>query len=573
MPHEVGQVSPMVQPDEKWWRSAVTYQVYIRSFADGNGDGIGDIQGIINRLPYLKDLGIDALWITPWYPSPQHDNGYDVADFMEIHQEYGTLATAQKLINETHDIGLRIIIDIVPNHSSNEHLWFREALSSKPGSIERNRYLFRDGKGIDGSEPPNNWQSVFGGPAWTRITEMDGNPGQWYCHIFAPEQPDFNWENQEIRTHFEEVLRFWLDMGVDGFRVDVAHGLVKASGLPDAPAQARTGLLESRAFPFWDQDGVHEIYRGWRKLLDSYPGDRMAVSEAWVNPPSRSALYVRPDELANTFNFDFLTVTWDASLLKSSIDRSIEGMSEVGAPPTWVLNNHDVVRVVDRLDLDLVAGQGQTTDERLGTQADFDMARGIRRARAAALLMLSLPGAVYLYQGEELGLPEVRDIPVDRLQDPIWRMSKNLDRGRDGCRVPIPWRAVSDGAFGFSENFDLSRTESWLPQPANWGEFSVELQNESTDSILNLYRAALHLRKSDPSLNGSYFKWLESGKTSLIFTRDEDESFLCLVNFSGVQEIPQGYKVLLSSQELRSDHIPSDTTVWLQKTGLFPVGD
>lgn len=553
------------QSQNQWWRSSVTYQIYIRSFADGNGDGIGDIKGIISRLDYLKKLGVDAIWITPWYPSPQHDNGYDVADFMNIHSEYGTLDTAQKLIDEAHRAGLRIIIDLVPNHSSNEHRWFKEALESQPGSSERNRYLFRDGKGENGSEPPNNWQSVFGGPAWSRVIEKDGNLGQWYCHIFAPEQPDFNWENREVKDYFVSVLRFWLDRGVDGFRIDVAHGLVKADGLPDAPSQERIGLLESRAFPFWDQDGVHDIYREWRKLLDSYPGQRMAVAEAWVNPPSRSALYVRPDELANTFNFDFLTVIWDANSIKSSIDRSIEGMNQVGAPATWVLNNHDVVRAVDRLDLDLIAGKGQTTEERLGKTKLFDFDRGTRRARAAAMLMLALPGAVYLYQGEELGLPEVRDIPPDRLQDPIWRMSGHVDRGRDGCRVPLPWKVSTDGAFGFSEDAQLTANESWLPQPPDWGSYSVESQEDSAASMLQLYRTALHLRKTHPLLSGSVFRWVESGNQRFIFARADDDSFLCLVTFKFGESVPPGYEVLLSSQEIKSGQIPPETAVWLQR--------
>lgn len=558
-------VTLAARTEQQWWRNSVTYQIYIRSFADGNGDGIGDIEGIISRLGYLKKLGIDAIWITPWYPSPQHDNGYDVADFMDIHSEYGTLETAQRLIDETHRVGLRVIIDIVPNHSSNEHQWFKDALESEPGSLERNRYLFRDGKGENGSEAPNNWQSVFGGPAWTRIVEKDGQQGQWYCHIFASEQPDFNWENQEIKDHFLKVLRFWLDKGVDGFRIDVAHGLVKADGLPDAPSQERMGLLESRAFPFWDQEGVHEIYREWRKLLDSYPGQRMAVAEAWVNPPSRSALYVRPDELANTFNFDFLTVIWDASSVKSSVDRSIEGMSAVGAPATWVLNNHDVVRVVDRLDLDLIAGSGQTTEERLGKIQDLDIDRGTRRARAAALLMLALPGAVYLYQGEELGLPEVRDIPSDRLQDPIWRMSGCVDRGRDGCRVPLPWDASAGGAFGFSRNPELAPHQAWLPQPSDWGRFSAAVQEDSAASMLHLYRVALHLRKTHPFFGGSFFNWVEVSDQGFAFTRAKDDGFLCHVTFDGNREVPAGYEVLLSSQEIKAGQIPPDTTVWLQK--------
>lgn len=551
--------------EKYWWSDAVTYQIYIRSFADNNGDGIGDIQGIISRLGYLKDLGVDAIWITPWYPSPQHDNGYDVADFMDIDPEYGTLEIAQELIEKAHQNGLKIIIDIVPNHSSNEHQWFQDALASAPGSHERSRYLFRDGKGEHGEEPPNNWQSVFGGPAWTRVVETNGEPGQWYCHIFTPEQPDFNWENPEVKDHFMEVLRFWLDRNVDGFRVDVAHGLVKAEGLPDAPFQEHFGLLDSRDFPYWDQDGVHEIYREWRKLLDSYPGQRMAVSEAWVNPPSRSALYVRPDELANTFNFDFLTVKWGKETIKASIDRSIEGMAAVGAPVTWVLSNHDVVRAVNRLEADFISSDRR--DGVLTTTEAFDEDRAVNRARAAAMLMLALPGAVFLYQGEELGLPEVLDIPVERLQDPIWKMSGNKDRGRDGCRVPLPWKISEDGAFGFSANSSITPDQAWLPQPGNWGNFAAEGQANSTDSMLHLYQKALHIRKTHPSLTSSFFCWIDSGNDAFIFARTGDESFVCLMTFEHGDTVPSDYEVLLSSQKIVSGQIPPHTTVWLERTG------
>lgn len=553
--------------EKYWWSNAITYQIYIRSFADENGDGIGDIRGIISRLGYLKELGVDAIWITPWYPSPQHDNGYDVSDFMDIDPEYGSLEVAQELIDKVHQNGLRIIIDIVPNHSSNEHRWFQDALASDPGSHERNRYLFRDGKGEHGEEPPNNWQSVFGGPAWTRVVEKNGEPGQWYCHIFAPQQPDFNWENSEVRDHFIQVLRFWLDRNVDGFRVDVAHGLVKAEGLPDAPFQEHFGLLDSRDFPYWDQDGVHEIYREWRKLLDSYPGQRMAVSEAWVNPPSRSALYVRPDELANTFNFDFLTVKWGQESVKSSIDRSIEGMAAVGAPVTWVLSNHDVVRAVNRLEMDFIAADSPKDPELVIETEFFDFERAKIRARSAALLMLALPGAVFLYQGEELGLPEVLDIPVDRLQDPIWKMSGNKERGRDGCRVPLPWKVSVDGAFGFSANSEITPEQSWLPQPLDWGNFSAEGQENSADSMLQLYRNAIGIRKTNPSLLSSHFRWMDSPDDSFVFTRSEDGSFLCVVTFEVGEPVPPNYAVLLSSQEIEFRQIPPHTTVWLERNG------
>lgn len=447
-----------------WWRDAVTYQIYIRSFADSNGDGKGDVEGIRSRLPYLKRLGIDAIWITPWYPSPQKDHGYDVSDYMNIEPDYGTLKDAEVLIKEAHAMGIRVIVDIVPNHSSDQHAWFQEALRAKPGSKERDRYMFRDGKGANGELPPNNWQAVFGGPAWHRITEADGKPGQWYLHLFAVEQPDFNWENPEVHEYFEKTLRFWLDRGVDGFRIDVAHGMVKADGLPDVldKENATPEMLAAQRMPFWDQEGVHEIYRKWRKIFDSYEGDRMAVAEAWVSPASRIALYLRKDELANSFNFDFLTSKWEIKDLKKNIDSSLQAIQDVGAPASWVFNNHDVVRSVDRFALGLQPGTGETTLDRHGDVNELDLELGKKRARAGALLMLALPGGAYIYQGEELALPEVRDIPEHRLEDPRWNMSNNLDKGRDGCRVPLPWRSSSDSAHGFSGTSSVSPDEAWL---------------------------------------------------------------------------------------------------------------
>lgn len=544
-----------------WWRDAVTYQIYIRSFADSNGDGKGDVEGIRTRLPYLKKLGIDAIWITPWYPSPQNDHGYDVADYMDIEPDYGTLDDAKRLIKEAHDLGIRMIVDIVPNHSSDQHPWFQEALAADPGSPERDRYIFRDGKGENGELPPNNWNAVFGGSAWQRVVEKDGNPGQWYLHLFAVEQPDFNWEDNEVRSYFEGVLRFWLDIGVDGFRIDVAHGMIKADGLPDTPAKDSPEMLAAVAMPFWDQDGVHEIYRSWRKILDSYAGDRMAVAEAWVSPASRIARYLRHDELANSFNFDFLTSPWDVRTLRERIDSSLAAIKEVGAPASWVFNNHDVVRSVDRFALGLTPGTGETTLDRQGDPAKLDLNLGIKRARAGALLMLALPGGAYIYQGEELALPEVRDIPENRLTDPRWRMSNFTDRGRDGCRVPIPWKNSSEGAFGFSTNRSLSPQDAWLPQSNWWGSFSVESQEKTPESTLNLYRKALEIRSHEEGLGDGPITWVEMGENVLAFARPGD--FLCIVNFGAEIVLPKG-EVLISSAALDNGRLPRDTAVWIR---------
>ena len=548
--------------ERPWWRDAVTYQIYIRSFADANGDGIGDVEGIRSRLPYLKELGVDAIWITPWYPSPQNDHGYDVSDFMDIEPQYGTLADAERLIKETHDHGIKFIVDIVPNHTSDQHKWFQAALKAAPGSPERDRFMFRDGKGPNGDLPPNNWEAVFGGCAWERVIEADGKPGQWYLHLFAIEQPDLNWDNPEVRSHLEDVLKFWLDRGVDGFRIDVAHGMVKYPGLPDIPEVNTTSeMLAPHERPFWDQEGVHDIYRSWRKILDSYPGERMAVAEAWVSPASRIARYVRADELQNSFNFEMLTTLWNADEIRVKIDNSMAALVDVGAPPSWVFNNHDVVRSVDRLDLGLT-NNGESTFTRQGDPAKFNIARGTLRAKSATLMTLALPGGTYLFQGEELGLPEVRDLPEDRLSDPRWKMSGYKDRGRDGCRVPLPWKTEPTGGYGFSTNDLLELDQAWLPMSPWMGNFSAESQDGIAGSTLTMYRQALALRKLEEGLGDGPMTWIEAGKDVVAFSRPGN--FACYINFGAALELPVGAKVLISSGPLAGNTLPTDTAAWLR---------
>jgi alpha-glucosidase len=542
-----------------WWRSAVIYQVYIRSFADGDGDGIGDIQGLRSRLDYLAGLGIDALWITPWYPSPMKDGGYDVADLRGIEPVFGTVADAEAMIAEAHDRGLRILLDIVPNHFSDQHAWFQAALTAAPGSAERARFIFRDGRGPDGREPPNDWTSNFGGPAWTRLTGADGRPGQWYLHLFTPEQPDVDWTNPDVQEEFAQTMRFWFGLGVDGFRIDVAHGLAKAEGLPDVGSTVWPPVdHEVVDHPHWDRDEVHDIYRSWRSLADAYEDPRVFVAEAWVHHPERLAQYVRDDELHTAFNFDFLLAPWQAEAMHASIVAALSAHEAVGAPPTWVLSNHDTVREVSRY----ARPQGVRPLRKLTDLADLpaDFAVGRRRARAAALLMLALPGGAYVYQGEELGLDEVEDLPENVLQDPGWEQSGRTERGRDGCRVPIPWSGL-EAPFGFSPRD--AAAPPWLPQPLAWRELTVEAQTGDEESMLELYRRALELRRAHPALGDGTLTWIEAPEGALAFAREP--GFTCIVNFAGDPvPLPVGAEVLIASSSLADDgRLPADTAVWL----------
>jgi alpha-glucosidase len=463
----------------EWWRDAVVYQIYPRSFSDGSGDGIGDFPGMTTRIPYLRRLGVDAVWISPFYRSPQRDAGYDVADYVGVDPIFGTLADFDEFLATAHAVGIRVIVDLVPNHSSDDHAWFQAALASAPGSAERARYIFRPGRG-DGTLPPNNWESVFGGSAWDRVDD-----GEWYLHLFDAGQPDFDWSNPEVADMFDDVLRFWLERGVDGFRVDVAHGLVKADGLPDNTHVRDLQATGGDRGPMWDQDGVHEIYRRWRGILDEYPGDRMLVAEAWVSPADRMARYVRPDEMHQSFNFPFLLAGWSAPEVKSQIDGSLAANTAVGATTTWVLSNHDVVRHASRL------GLPDGTDWSNGIGAadpQPDAVLGLQRARALTLLELALPGSAYIYQGEELGLPEHTTLDGSVRQDPNFHRTAGAQVGRDGCRIPLPWESASP-ALGFN-----TTGESWLPQPESYAALAVDRQEPDGTSTLSMYRRALQLR-------------------------------------------------------------------------------
>ncbi len=537
-----------------WWRNATIYQIYPRSFADGNGDGIGDLPGITSRLEAIKDLGVDAIWLSPFYVSPQHDGGYDVADFRDVDPLFGNLANADALIARAHELDLKVIVDMVPNHTSHDHVWFREAQSAEIDSPARHRYIYRDGRGANHDEPPNNWTSVFGGPAWTRETRPNGTKGQWYLHLFDSTQPDLNWSHPDVQEEFDDILRFWLKRGVDGFRVDVAHGLIKEEGLPDHFPRDGGGSMggdDVAPTPYFGQEGVHDVWRRWRRVLEEYGTDRILVAEAWVYPLTRMARWVRNDEMHQAFNFAYLETPWDAQAQRTIITESLAAFGAVGAPSTWVLSNHDVVRHASRLALTAENPQGHGIGPNSLGLPIADL--GLRRARAATLMMLALPGSAYIYQGEELGLPEHVGIPDGARQDPTWFRTNGERYGRDGCRVPLPWEAHSP-AYGFS-----STGATWLPQPDAWAGLARDAQQGDPSSTLELYRAALAAR-ADHGLGSGTLEWLDLGDGVLAF---DNGDVRVIANISGAP-VPLHGNVLAASEPV-TDVLPVDTTVWLAR--------
>ncbi len=542
----------MTQPGAEWWRNAVVYQIYPRSFADSNGDGTGDLRGITEHIDYIAALGVDAIWLSPFFTSPQADHGYDVADYRDVDPLFGTLTDIDELIAAAHVAGLKVTIDLVPNHTSNEHAWFKQALADVPGGDARARYLFRDGRGDNGEAPPNNWGSVFGGPSWTRVVEPDGRPGQWYYHLFAAEQPDLNWRNPEVLAEFESIFRFWLDRGVDGFRIDVSDALIKDDAFPDTADG-------SPVIPKDEASGVHEIYRALRSVMDEFPGDRMAVVETGA-PDDVVALFVRPDEMHLAFSFRFLHAGWDAVKLREAIDTAQAAAARVGAPSTWVTDNHDVPRSVTRYGRSIAMSGAYVPGTRDGADgAETDVKLGERRARGMALLLLSVPGAVYLYNGQELGLPNVDDLPDDVLQDPIWERSGHTERGRDGCRVPLPWSG-SEPPFGFSGN-----PLTWLPIPEFYGQYTVEREAADPDSMLSLYRAALAIRRSQPALGSGVVSWRDLGPDVLAYDVTtpgaRPVTVVAALNATGAQ-LPPG-ELLLASAPVVNGWLEPDASAWL----------
>jgi alpha-glucosidase len=533
-----------------WWRHASVYQLYLRSFSDADGDGIGDLRGVVDRLDYIAALGVDAIWLNPCYPSPNHDGGYDIADYTQIDPIYGGLPALEKLLNAAHECGLRVLMDLVPNHCSSSHPWFQEALASPPGSAARARFHFRDGRGPAGAEPPNNWRSTFGGSAWTRVSHHTG-PEQWYLHSFDSTQPDFNWANADVVALFDDVLRTWFDRGVDGFRIDVAYAMVKHPDLPDAD--------DPNDNPYaWNQPGVHDIFGRWRAIAETYHRDIALVGEVWL-PPAATGDYIRSGRLNQVFYFDLMRQSWSADGFRESIEATLDSVPPDGGVPAWTLNNHDVHRAVSRYGL--VARDPMYSEDANAVltrpRGRVDVSLGVRRARAAALLLLALPGSAYLYQGEELGLPEVMDMPPGRRRDPIWVRSGHREHGRDGSRVPLPWRP--DGpTLGFSAN---DRAEPWLPQPEWFAHFAVETEAVDSTSTLSLYRDALRLRR--PLFHGHEIRWLDTDRDDVLAIRNG--SGICVTVMGGLPFTPPPSwgEIVLRSDHIDTSEVAPDTSAWI----------
>ncbi|MGB8021250.1 MAG: alpha-amylase family glycosyl hydrolase [Candidatus Nanopelagicales bacterium] len=539
----------------QWWRHAVFYQVYPRSFSDSDDDGVGDLRGIAQRMPYLARLGVDALWLGPCFASPQVDHGYDISDYRAIDPLFGTLADMDDLIDAAHAHGVRLTLDLVPNHTSEQHAWFQAALTAGRGSAQRERYLFRDGRGPNGSEPPNNWRSAFGGPSWTRIAEPDGTAGQWYYHLFAAEQPDLNWRNPEVLAEFTDVLRFWLDRDIDGFRIDVSDALIKDFSTGDSWSGAPN-------IPKDDACGVHDLYREFRRVMDAYPGDRVAVLETGAQADV-VALFLRPDEMHLAFDFQFLRAGLDGPALRAAIESSLAANAAVGASTAWVTDNHDTPRSVSRLGRDVVvAGTEASGPKAPGVSPEVNLELGTRRSRALALILLALPGAAFIYNGQELGLPDVDDLPEEALQDPVWARSEHSVRGRDGCRIPMPWEAT-----GANLGFTGEGIRPWLPIPRDWAALSVAAQEQDAGSMLSLYRRALAIRRVSSALGRGALEWVS--------TRDESQERLVfdlvgagqtvrvVANLSrAAADLPDG-EVLLACVPLESRQLPPDAAAWV----------
>jgi alpha-glucosidase len=551
-----------------WWRNASVYQIYVRSFADGNGDGIGDFAGLTDRLAYIASLGVDAIWLNPCFPSPQRDHGYDVSDYFDIEPEYGTLAEFEVFVSAAHQHGLKVLLDVVPNHCSRDHQWFLDALAAGPGSPERARFWFRPGKGIGGSEPPNNWKAIFGGSAWTRVTETDGSPGEWYLGVFTPDQPDWNFSDPSVEEHFERMLTFWFDRGVDGFRADAVIYLGKVDGLPDAP----DAEVDSPLNPMYTYvESQHDVWRSWRRVVDRYEAANnrkiLLVAEAFSpDRPDLMLAYANQTEFHQTFAFDLMFAAWQSDRIRKVVTDTLVALQPSGLLPAWTLNNHDAQRSVTRygrLDVEEFGGFHDGVF-RIST-APIDTELGQRRARAAVAFMLGLPGCVYLYAGEELGLPEVLDLPDTARQDPVFHNSGGESIGRDGCRVPLPWLEDPANSHGFSK---AGGVEPWLPQPQYWGRWSVEAQETDTSSMLSFYKRAGQLRRDLTGLQSDDWAWIDDVPAELLVMRRGDVIVTCnptMHTFTLPEAVAGARLVLLSSVPGHTDPttVPPNCALWL----------
>ena len=556
--------------DKNWWRQAAIYQIYPRSFKDSNGDGIGDIKGITSKIGYLSSLNLDAVWLSPFFPSALADGGYDVDDYRDVDPKLGSLADFDEMLAKLHEVGIRVFVDIVPNHSSNLHEWFKEAIAAEPGSAARNRYIFRDGKGANGELPPTDWPSHFAPSAWTHESKMGGKHNQWYCHLFAPEQPDFNWDNREIEEDFLKTLKFWADRGVDGFRIDVAHGMKKdlSEPLKNQPNFPSYKELEQNPGQnvLFDRDELHDVYKEWRQLFDQYDPPRVAVAEASV-PPSRLVKYASPDELGQSFNFELFDANFNAGEFKLIIDRALVNAKKNGSSTTWCINNHDQMRPATKFGLLPTVDRIRWRNSN-GTASPLDEKLGVQSAVAASMLIMALPGCTYIYQGEELGLLEVMDIPESEIQDPQYLRNHKVDKGRDGCRVPLPWTKTGS-SFGFGT------AGAHLPQPKSFGEKSVEVESADPHSPLSTFRKALELRKG--LIAPEELTWHETGDASVLhFSRPN--GLHCITNFGrnhynfdGIGELihssgpmAQAGVYLIHGIETTGNELPPATTVWVQ---------
>ncbi|MCK1642181.1 DUF3459 domain-containing protein [Bradyrhizobium sp. 157] len=519
-----------------WWQSAVIYQIYPRSFQDTNDDGIGDLNGITQRLPDLIDLGVDAIWISPIFRSPMKDFGYDISDYVDVDPIFGTMADFERLIAEAHARGIKVILDFVPNHSSDQHAWFLESRASRT-SPKRDWYIWRDP--APGGGPPNNWLSEFGGSAW----EFDAATGQYYYHAFLNSQPDLNWRNPEVVAAMRDVLRFWMRKGIDGFRVDVIWHLIKDRQFRDNPPNPNyhAGRPPNEALiPLYTTDlpEVHDVIGTLRRTIDEFP-DRLLIGEIYL-PVERLVAYYGRDlgGVHLPFNFALLSARWDAKHLQALITE-YEGALPKGGWPNWVLGNHDRPRIAGRV--------------------------GQRQAAVAAMLLLTLRGTPTIYNGDELGMRQV-DIPRHRVRDPFERNVPGIGVGRDGCRTPMQWDS--------SRNAGFSRVDPWLPLADDWRSNNVANLREDALSILNLYRRLLRVRKERPALSlGSYRPYVVDEDLLAYYRELNDSRLLIVLNLT---DGPQALKleegaharILVSTEAKRDGDLVKGTVTLAGDEGL-----